>query len=46
MLVTPYKKYRLIAERWVKALLSAYENGGVKAELEKAARDIDKIVAE
>lgn len=45
VLVTPYKNYRLVAERWVKALLTAYENGGVKAELEKAARDIDKIVA-
>ena len=42
--VTPYKNYRMIAERWVKAILNAYENGQVKEELEKAAEEIDRMI--
>ncbi len=42
--VTPIPNYRLVAERWVQALLNAYENGQVRQELEAAAADIDELV--
>lgn len=44
VLVTPSVNYRIIAERWVKALLEAYETGNVKKALEAAAKDIDQMV--
>lgn len=44
VLVTPTEKYRVIAERWVKALLESYSTGEVKEELERAAKDIDHIM--
>lgn len=46
ILVTPTHRYRAVAERWVKALLEAYESGETKAVLEAAARDIDALIAE
>lgn len=42
--VTPIPNYRLVAERWVRALLNAYENGETQKELELAAADIDGLV--
>lgn len=45
ILVTPTYKYRIVAERWVKALLEAYDTGKVKAALEAAAKEIDEIMA-
>lgn len=46
ILVTPTYKYRTVAERWVKALLEAYEKGNTREALEAAAKDIDAIMAE
>lgn len=45
ILVTPTEKYRIVAERWVKALLEAYDTENVKDALEAAAKDIDEIMA-
>lgn len=44
VLVTPTEKYRIIAERWVKALLEAYDSGEVQKALAQAAEDIDRIM--
>lgn len=44
VLVTPTEKYRLVAERWVKALLEAYESGEAETALKQAAEDIDEIM--
>lgn len=45
ILVTPTANYRTVAERWVRALLEAYETGETKKALEAAAKDIDQIMA-
>lgn len=44
VLVTPAENYRQIAERWVQALLEAYDSGNVQEALEKAAADIEHMV--
>ncbi len=44
VLVTPTEKYRLVAERWVKALLEAYDSGKVETALGHAAEDIDQMM--
>ena len=46
VLVTPSENYRLIAERWVQALMEAYDSGEVKEALEKAAEEIEKMIPE
>lgn len=43
VLVTPIANYRILAERWVKALLEAYETGDARTALTQAARDIDEL---
>ena len=45
VLVTPAPNYIAIAERWVQALLAAYDGrAGVRDALEAAASDIDALV--
>lgn len=46
VLVTPAGNYRIIAERWVKALLEAYETGETRQALEAAANDIDQLISD
>lgn len=44
VLVTPAENYRQIAERWVQALLEAYDSGNVQDSLKKAALDIEDMI--
>lgn len=45
VLVTPHVRYRSIADRWVAALISAYDRSqSVEQAMKRAASDIDAIV--
>lgn len=44
VLVTPFARYREVADRWVRALIEAYQGAPVAQALTAAATDIDNLV--